>query len=90
MVVQMLRQIETPRLKNSNYVGFDVINISTHLQKNFQALKGKAFCSLPLPFESPAALTGLPVHVNASFGLSDNRRDIKWTGNDQKNDFGAR
>jgi hypothetical protein len=78
---------------NTNYVGivdFDVMNISSHLQIFFQALKGKAFCSLPLPFESPAALTGLPVHVNASFGLSDNRRDIKWTGNDQKNDFGAR
>lgn len=32
---------------------------------------GRAFCFLPLP-----VLTGLPVHVNAFFELSSNRRDI--------------
>ncbi|XP_076890119.1 uncharacterized protein LOC143541094 [Bidens hawaiensis] len=37
---------------------------------------GKAFCFLPLPVS-----TGLPVHVNAYFELSSNRRDI-WFGND--------
>ncbi|KAL8224267.1 hypothetical protein R6Q57_019742 [Mikania cordata] len=37
---------------------------------------GKAFCFLPLP-----VITGLPVHVNAYFELSSNRRDI-WFGND--------
>ncbi|KAL6760935.1 hypothetical protein V8C86DRAFT_987674 [Haematococcus lacustris] len=40
------------------------------------ALRGQAFCFLPLP-----ALTGLPVHVNAFFELSSNRRDI-WYGED--------
>jgi hypothetical protein len=49
-------------------------------------LKGKAFCSLPLP----AILTGLPVHVNACFGLNENRSDLKWTGIDNKNVFFAR
>jgi sacsin len=34
-------------------------------------LQGRAFCFLPLP-----ATTGLPVHVNAFFELSSNRRDI--------------
>ncbi|CAL9081959.1 unnamed protein product [Musa acuminata var. zebrina] len=38
--------------------------------------EGRAFCFLPLP-----VTTGLPVHVNAYFELSSNRRDI-WFGND--------
>lgn len=37
---------------------------------------GIAFCFLPLPVQ-----TGLPVHVNAYFELSSNRRDI-WRGDD--------
>lgn len=39
-------------------------------------LEGRAFCFLPLPVK-----TGLPVHVNAYFELSSNRRDI-WYGDD--------
>lgn len=46
---------------------------STQNRKNFE---GRAFCFLPLPIN-----TGLPVHVNAYFELSSNRRDI-WFGND--------
>jgi sacsin len=38
--------------------------------------RGRAFCFLPLPVR-----TGLPVHVNAYFELSSNRRDI-WFGDD--------
>lgn len=34
-------------------------------------VEGRAYCSLPLPVQ-----TGLPVHVNASFALSSNRRNI--------------
>ncbi|XP_020275406.1 sacsin [Asparagus officinalis] len=37
---------------------------------------GRAFCFLPLPI-----ITSLPVHINAYFELSSNRRDI-WFGND--------
>jgi sacsin len=40
------------------------------------ALRGRAFCFLPLPVH-----TGLPVHVNAYFELSSNRRDL-WSGED--------
>lgn len=39
-------------------------------------LKGQAFSYLPLP-----VFTGLPIHVNAFFELSSNRRDI-WKGAD--------
>lgn len=38
--------------------------------------EGLAFCSLPLPLR-----TGLPVHTNGWFELSDNRREL-WSGED--------
>ncbi|KAK4397028.1 Sacsin [Sesamum angolense] len=41
---------------------------------------GRAFCFLPLPIS-----TGLPVHINAYFELSSNRRDI-WFGDDMAGD----
>ncbi|MQL84580.1 hypothetical protein Taro_017078 [Colocasia esculenta] len=44
--------------------------------KDVKELVGRAFCFLPLPIS-----TGLPVHLNAYFELSANRRDI-WFGND--------
>lgn len=34
--------------------------------------QGRAFCFLPLP-----VITGLPVHINAPFALSSNRRDLQ-------------
>ncbi|CAF1349937.1 unnamed protein product, partial [Didymodactylos carnosus] len=36
---------------------------------------GRLFCSLPLP---DGVTHGLPVHFNGFFGLTDNRRDLKW------------
>lgn len=42
-------------------------------------------CFLPLP-DNDSNKTGLPVYVNASFGLTDNRRQIKWQESDQKHD----
>ena len=35
------------------------------------------FCFLPLPLEQKSA-TGLPVHVNGYFSISQNRRHLKW------------
>lgn len=42
-------------------------------------------CFLPLP-NNESNITGLPVCVNACFGLTDNRRQIKWQDSDQKHD----
>ncbi|XP_026150527.1 sacsin [Mastacembelus armatus] len=42
-------------------------------------------CFLPLP-NNESNNTGLPVYVNACFGLTDNRRHIKWQEEDQKHD----
>lgn len=49
---------------------------SEALSQERKRFEGRAFCFLPLP-----VITSLPVHVNAYFELSSNRRDI-WMGND--------
>uniref|UniRef100_A0A8C2J569 HEPN domain-containing protein n=1 Tax=Cyprinus carpio TaxID=7962 RepID=A0A8C2J569_CYPCA len=49
---------------------------------------GRLSCFLPLPNNEPNK-TGLPIHINACFGLTDNRRFIKWQEEDQKNDESA-
>ena len=48
---------------------------------------GQIFCFLPLPLEKKSA-TGLPVHVNGYFSVSQNRRHLKWptTGQNVKTD----
>lgn len=47
--------------------------------------QGRLSCFLPLP-NNESNITGLPVCVNACFGLTDNRRQIKWQDSDQKHD----
>ncbi|KAK2847013.1 hypothetical protein Q5P01_010012 [Channa striata] len=49
---------------------------------------GRAFCFLPLP-PGEESETGLPVHVSGFFGLTDNRRSIKWREVDQWRDPSA-
>ena len=44
---------------------------------------GRIFCFLPMPAE---ASSPLPVHVNGTFGLNDDRRTLKWPGIERKND----
>lgn len=52
------------------------------------AFSGRAFCFLPLP-PGEESQTGLPVHVSGFFGLTDNRRSIKWREVDQWRDPAA-
>ena len=49
---------------------------------------GRIFCFLPLPPDADAR-TGFPVHVHGYFGLTDNRRGLKWPGLDCQNDLTA-
>ena len=51
--------------------------------------EGHVFCFLPLPVEEKSS-TGLPVHVNGYFSVSQNRRHLKWptTGQSLKTDKG--
>ena len=44
---------------------------------------GRIFCFLPMPIETSS---NLPIHVNATFGLNDDRRSLKWPGVERKND----
>ncbi|KAM9802761.1 sacsin [Syngnathus typhle] len=49
------------------------------------ASRSRLSCFLPLP-NNEGNKTGLPVHINACFGLTDNRRHIKWQEEDQLHD----
>jgi len=44
--------------------------------------EGQVFCFLPLPVEEKSS-TGLPVHVNGYFSISQNRRHLKWPSHGQ-------
>ncbi|XP_077979802.1 sacsin-like [Glandiceps talaboti] len=57
-------------------------------EKVLQNINGRIFCFLPLP-PSKESTTGLPIHVHGYFGLSDNRRSLKWPAADQKHDHTA-
>ena len=48
---------------------------------------GRVFCVLPMP---PEVCCNLPVHVNGTFSLNDERRALKWQGLETRNDDKAR
>ncbi|XP_016396734.1 sacsin-like, partial [Sinocyclocheilus rhinocerous] len=58
------------------------------LDEDRSLCNGWLCCFLPLP-NNEQNKTGLPIHINACFGLTDNRRFIKWQEEDQKNDESA-
>ncbi|XP_078349603.1 sacsin-like isoform X1 [Oculina patagonica] len=49
---------------------------------------GRVFCYLPLPVDSECK-TGLPVHIHGAFGLTGNRRNLKWPGTESQSDDAA-
>lgn len=49
---------------------------------------GRLFCFLPLPAESECR-TGLNVHIHSTFGLTDNRRTLRWPGPECQSDDAA-
>ncbi|XP_074651417.1 sacsin-like isoform X2 [Tubulanus polymorphus] len=50
-------------------------------KENYQP-DGHVFVFLPLPMEGKS-LTGLPVHVNGCYAVSQNRRHLKWPSDEQ-------
>ena len=75
-----LRQLVSDKeLSYMPYVGVGV----PRMTGNEEPLKGHIFCFLPLPQEKKS-LTGLPVHFNGFFALSQNRRHLKWASDDQE------
>lgn len=70
---------DTKELSGEGEVNHDDLvlkHLALRSSQDRKFFEGRAFCFLPLPIN-----TSIPVHVNAYFELSSNRRDI-WTGND--------
>ncbi|KAK7905077.1 hypothetical protein WMY93_017684 [Mugilogobius chulae] len=61
------------------------VDLAFPCDNNTDCSKSRLCCFLPLP-NNESNKTGLPVYVNAYFGLTDNRRHIKWLEEDQMND----
>ncbi|KAF4097469.1 hypothetical protein G5714_021477 [Onychostoma macrolepis] len=64
------------------------VDTAFQLDEDRSLCNGRLCCFLPLP-NNETNKTGLPIHINACFGLTDNRRFIKWQEEDQKNDESA-
>lgn len=64
------------------------VDLAFQLDEERSLCNGRLSCFLPLP-NNESNKTWLPVHINACFGLTDNRRYIKWQEEDQKNDEAA-
>ena len=70
--------IHDKNLGYSPYVG-----VAAPLKEMEEDFEGHVFCFLPLPKEGER-LTGLPVHVNGFFALSQNRHHMKWVTEEQE------
>ncbi|KAL1276938.1 hypothetical protein QQF64_023611, partial [Cirrhinus molitorella] len=64
------------------------VDVAFQLDEGRSLCNGRLSCFLPLP-NNELNTTGLPIHINACFGLTDNQRFIKWQEEDQKNDESA-
>lgn len=77
--VEFRKLIEDENIGYSPYVG-----VATPISQDFvERFEGHVFCFLPLPKEG-SKLTGLPVHVNGYFALSQNRHHLKQETDEQQ------
>ena len=65
---------------------FPWVGVAMELGNTVPSGPGRVFCFLPMPAETTS---NLPVHVNGTFGLNDDRRTIKWPGGERRNDPNA-
>uniref|UniRef100_A0A673I9U1 Sacsin-like n=1 Tax=Sinocyclocheilus rhinocerous TaxID=307959 RepID=A0A673I9U1_9TELE len=86
----LLKQGHIPEIDSlANKLSFyPQVDAAFRLDEDRSRCNGRLSCFLPLPNNEPNK-TGLPIHINACFGLTDNRRFIKWQEEDQKNDESA-
>ena len=59
------------------------VGTAIEVASNFSNRAGRLFCFLPMPCETTVPI---PVHVNGTFALSDNRRSLKWPAEERQND----
>ena len=69
-------------LKVFPWVGVALETSADELEKS----GGRVFCVLPMPQNVSC---NLPVHINGTFSLNDERRELKWCGVERKNDPSA-
>ena len=69
-------------LKVFPWVGVALETSAAHIKHS----GGRVFCVLPMPLEVSCKL---PVHVNGTFSINDERRELKWRGIERKNDPSA-
>ena len=65
---------------------FPWVGVAMELTEHPCHENGRIFCFLPL---SSDASSHFPVHLNGTFGISSNRRALKWSGSEAQNDSAA-
>ena len=60
--------------------------VGVALETSAISIGGRVFCVLPMPQDVSCKL---PVHVNGTFSLNDERRELKWVGIERTNDPSA-
>ena len=63
------------------------VGVALELNRQEVSYSGRVFCVLPMP---PDVQCHLPVHVNGTFSLNDERRALKWQGLETRNDNSAK
>ena len=69
--------VQLQDLTQEKSFGYPLVGIAKELSPQEVCTPGQVFCFLPLPIEQKS-VTGLPVHVNGCFAVSQNRRHLKW------------
>ena len=87
VVSQVGSQCEIVRDAAAKQHVFPWVGVAVELSSSHPTSGGRIFCFLPLPIE---ASSSLPVHVNGTFGLSDDRRILKWPTIERQNDLAAK
>ena len=63
------------------------VGVALELNRQEVSDSGRVFCVLPMP---PDVQCHLPVHVNGTFSLNDERRALKWQSLETRNDHSAK
>ncbi|CAD5123853.1 DgyrCDS12159 [Dimorphilus gyrociliatus] len=65
-------------LKNVGHKYIPIVGTAMPIVTSERDVTGQVFCFLPLPSEQKT-VSGLPIHVNGHFAVSQNRRHLKWS-----------
>ena len=77
---------EVLKIVKENNFKFPQVGAAFELSQ-LEVESGRVFCFLPLPAEQ---LSSLPIHVNGTFSLNEDRRSLKWPSVESANDETSR